>query len=149
MAIGTDGKLYIFKRNNNKLIILNGIETGNINIETITISNEFSSYDFLPRIPRKPFLNICNANAEFNNSFVCNSQPLKILSEGSAPYEISYTLNGIEKTITTSEQEYTMPDIAGKYKISKIKDANCEFEPIHNNTSEIVQKIKKPTIEYK
>jgi len=33
--------------------------------------------------------------------------------------------------------------LAGRYKITKIKDASCEFSPTENNEAEIAPQMKK------
>ena len=82
-------------------------------------------------------------SATFDNAQVCYGEPLKINLTGTAPYEIIYNLNGNQKNITTSQSEYTMPNIPGKYAITKIKDQYCEFEPNKDNTSEIQPQLNK------
>ena len=82
-------------------------------------------------------------SATFDNAQVCYGEPLKINLTGTAPYEIIYNLNGNQKNITTSKTEYTMPNIPGKYTITKIKDQYCEFEPTKDNTSEILPQLNK------
>lgn len=85
--------------------------------------------------------------AEFDNSYVCYGQSLKILSQGKAPFEIVYTIDGKEKNINTSETEYTMPNETGKYKLTKIKDSSCENVLTKNNISEITPELKPLKIE--
>ena len=80
---------------------------------------------------------------EFDNSFVCFGQPLKITLSGSAPFEVFYTLNSKEKTLKILETEYVMENIPGKYLITKVKDNICEFLPTENNKSEILPELKK------
>jgi hypothetical protein len=80
---------------------------------------------------------------EFNNAQVCYGQPLKLKISGTAPFEIYYTINGEEKVLKTSQTEYLMPNISGKYKITKIKDSVCESIPTENNISEIANEIKE------
>jgi len=80
---------------------------------------------------------------EFDNAFVCHGQPLSIISSGYAPFEISYTIDGEPHNISTSDTEYKLPDVAGRYKITKIKDASCEFSPTENNEAEIAPQMKK------
>lgn len=82
-------------------------------------------------------------SVEFDNAFVCHGQTLNILSSGDAPFEISYTIDGEPHNITTSDTEYQLPDVAGKYKITKIKDTSCEFSPTENNEAEIAPQMKK------
>ncbi len=82
-------------------------------------------------------------SVEFDNSLVCYGQPLKLKLSGNAPFEVFYTLDNEEKTIKTSATEYIMPNVAGKYKITKIKDSVCEFYPTENNISEIANEIKE------
>ena len=85
-------------------------------------------------------------SATFDNAYVCHGQPLNIISSGDAPFEISYTIDGEPHNITTSDTEYQLPDVAGKYKITKIKDASCEFIPTENNDAEIAPQMKKVRI---
>ena len=85
-------------------------------------------------------------SATFDNAQVCNGEPLKITFTGTAPYEIYYNINGDEKNITSSKSEYTMPNIPGKYTISKVKDKYCETNPDKDNTSEILPRLHKLTI---
>ncbi|MBP5369945.1 MAG: hypothetical protein J6Z01_15985 [Bacteroidales bacterium] len=85
-------------------------------------------------------------SATFDNAQVCYGEPLNISLSGTAPYEIYYNINGEGKSISTSESEYTMSNIPGKYTISKVKDKYCETEPNQNNTSEILPKLNKLTI---
>ena len=56
----------------------------------------------------------------FDNAQVCYGEPLKISLSGTAPYEIFYTLDGDEKSATTSESTYTLPNTPGKYTITKV-----------------------------
>ena len=88
-----------------------------------------------------------NPIAEFDNSYVCYGQPLKILSQGKAPFEIVYTIDGKEKNIKTSETEYSMPNEPGKYKLTKVIDSSCENEITKNNISEIMPELKPLKIE--
>ena len=81
-------------------------------------------------------------SAAFDNAIVCNGQPLSILSSGDAPFEVFYTIDGEEQSIKTSETEYQLPNVAGKYVITKIIDASCEAVPTVNNAAEIAPKMK-------
>ena len=85
-------------------------------------------------------------SAAFDNAYVCNGQPLNIILSGDAPFEISYTMDGELQSITTSDTEYQLPDVASRYKITKIKDASCEFFPTENNEAEIAPQMKKVRI---
>ena len=82
-------------------------------------------------------------SAAFDNAQVCYGEPLKISLSGTAPYEIFYTLDGDEKSATTSESTYTLPNTPGKYTITKVKDKNCEWLPSTGNTSEISPQLHK------
>jgi hypothetical protein len=81
-------------------------------------------------------------SSAFDNAIVCNGQPLNILSSGDAPFEILYTIDGEERSIKTSEPSYQLPNVAGRYLITKIIDASCEAVPTVNNAAEIAQKMK-------
>ena len=85
-------------------------------------------------------------SATFDNAQVCYGEPLKINLAGTAPYQIFYTFNGETKTITTSDNEYLMDNITGRYQITKVTDQFCETEPTQNNTAEILPKLNKLTI---
>ena len=86
------------------------------------------------------------ASATFNNAIVCHGEPLKISLTGNAPYQIFYTFNGEEQTITTSDTEFTLPQTPGKYTITKIKNAFCETKPNKDNTAEILPQLNKLNI---
>ena len=85
-------------------------------------------------------------SAQFDNAQVCNGEPLKIILNGKAPYNIIYTFNGENKTITTSDTEYQMDNIVGRYQITKVTDQMCETSIKENNTAEILPKLNKLTI---
>ena len=83
----------------------------------------------------------------FDNATVCYGEPLKIIISGSAPFEVSYTLDGELKTINTDNTEYQIDNIPGSYKLTKITDSKgCEIEPDNNNSAEILPKLQKLTI---
>ncbi len=86
------------------------------------------------------------ASATFNNAIVCHGEPLKISLTGNAPYQIFYTFNGEEQTITTSDTEFTLPQAPGKYTITKIKNAYCETKPNKDNTAEILPQLNNLNI---
>ena len=110
-----------------KITVYGEDQTSNCTLETIT---------YTVKINQSP-------DVAFDNAYVCHGQPLNLISSGNAPFEISYTINGNPKSITTSDTEYKMPNVAGKYKITKIKDASCEFLPTTNNEAEIAPEMKK------
>lgn len=139
MAVGVDGKLYIHNQTTNFITVLDGVEEGDIKEEII--GAECLSGFYFPRIIRKPYNLICRASVAFDNAIVCNGQPLNILSSGDAPFEVFYTIDGTEHSIKTSETEYQLPNVAGKYQITKIIDASCEAVPTVNNTAEIAPKM--------
>lgn len=141
MAIGIDGKMYVHFANFDYIMVLDGIEEGIITEEII--KSNCLQVTFFPRIPRLFDTPSCNASAAFDNTYVCHGQPLNIISSGDAPFEISYTIDGEPHNITTSDTEYQLPDVAGKYKITKIKDTSCEFSPTENNEAEIAPQMKK------
>lgn len=85
-------------------------------------------------------------SAAFDNAIACHGQPLNILSSGDAPFEISYTIDGEAHGIKTSEPTYQLPDIPGKYVITKIKDASCEAVPTVNNAAEIAPEMRQVRI---
>ncbi|MBP5502211.1 MAG: hypothetical protein J6Y24_05410 [Bacteroidales bacterium] len=85
-------------------------------------------------------------SAQFDNAQVCYGEPLKIILNGNAPYNIFYTFNGENKTITTSNTEYQMDNIVGRYQITKVTDQFCETSIKENNTAEILPKLNKLTI---
>lgn len=142
MAIGVDGKIYIHYHDDKSITVLDGIEDGNITEEKIT--SECLSATKFPNIPRKYKNYDCQTSTKFDNTFVCYNQPLKIISQGTPPFEISYTIDNKQHIIKTSENEYQLPNIPGKYKITKIKDANCETIPEEYNISEIAKEIANP-----
>ncbi len=108
----------------------------------VTLKN--GTYKILPS--RKIILLDQKPSAKFDNAQVCNGEPLKIILNGKAPYNIFYTFNGENKTITTSDTEYQMDNIAGRYQITKVADQMCETSIKENNTAEILSKLKKITI---
>lgn len=140
MAIGVDGKLYVHAYHEDYIIVLDGIEEGNITEEII--KSECLGATVFPRIPKMEKRPPCRASVAFDNAIVCDGQPLHILSSGDAPFEIFYTIDGEEHSIKTSETEYQLPNIASKYQITKIIDASCEAVPTVNNTAEIAPKTK-------
>ncbi len=221
MAFGEDGKLYIYNQGSSYIIVLDGIESGNITEEHIS-SNCLEDVLF-PRIPRtidpsavpvpvcpsatkkysvespeagytyhwnvsggtlsndtgtettvtwnntegegtlsvyaEESLTGCKSDiteykvhrqkapsAQFDNAQVCYGEPLKIILNGNAPYNIFYTFNGENKTITTSNPEYQMDNIAGRYQITKVTDQFCETKTTQDNTAEILPKLNKLTI---
>ena len=85
-------------------------------------------------------------SAAFDNAIACHGQLLNILSSGDAPFEISYTIDGEAHGIKTSEPTYQLPDIPGKYVITKIKDASCEAVPTVNNAAEIAPEMRQVRI---
>ena len=108
----------------------------------VTLKN--GTYKILPS--RKIILLDQKPSAQFDNAQVCNGEQLKIILNGKAPYNIFYTFNGENKTITTSDTEYQMDNIAGRYQITKVADQMCETSIKENNTAEILPKLKKITI---
>lgn len=108
----------------------------------VTLKN--GTYKILPS--RKIILLDQKPSAQFDNAQVCYGEPLKIILNGKAPYNIFYTFNGENKTITTSDTEYQMDNIAGRYQITKVTDQMCETSIKENNTAEILPKLKKITI---
>ena len=95
---------------------------------------------------RKILISDNKPSAAFDNAQVCHGEPLKISLAGTAPYEFFYKLNGEEKSISTTESEYTMSNIPGKYTISKVKDQYCEANPDNDNTAEILPPLNKLNI---
>ncbi|MBR4323895.1 MAG: hypothetical protein IKP73_00045 [Bacteroidales bacterium] len=144
MAVGVDGKLYIHNQTTNSITVLDGVEEGNIVEETI--SSDCLTVFYFPHIIRQPFKPSCRASASFDNAIACHGQPLKILSSGDAPFDISYTIDGEEHSIKTTENSYQLPDVPGKYVITKIKDASCETVPTVNNTAEIAPEMRQVRI---
>lgn len=135
---GPDGKLYVKHSISGYITVLDGIEEGNITEENIQ-SERFQAIVF-PHIQR------VSCNAFFDNAYVCHGQPLNVILTGDAPFELSYTIDGIPQNIITSNKKYQIPYVAGKYKITKIKDASCEIVPIGNNEAEIAPEMKKVKI---
>lgn len=81
--------------------------------------------------------------AEFDNAQNCYGEPLKIELTGTAPFSVEYTLDGEPKTISNiSGKSYTMPNIPGKYVITKITDATCSVEPSQNKEAIIGKEMK-------
>lgn len=145
MAVGVDNKLYLRKNQTDYLLVLDGIESGNITEEKI--QSECLNNAYFPRIPRMPDTKKCKLSAMFDNATVCYGEPLKIIISGSAPFEVSYTLDGELKTINTDNTEYQIDNIPGSYKLTKITDSKgCEIEPDNNNSAEILPKLQKLTI---
>lgn len=141
MAVGVDGKLYICKYSSDWILVIDGIEEGLITEEII--KSDCMIMSNFPRIPRMAdYHPSCRASAAFDNAIACNGQPLNILTSGDAPFEIFYTIDGEERSIKTSEPSYQLPNIAGKYQITKIIDASCESVPAVNNAAEILPKMK-------
>ncbi|MBR6277467.1 MAG: hypothetical protein IKR41_01735 [Bacteroidales bacterium] len=144
MAMGVDGKLYVHYQNADFIIVLDGIETGNILKEII--QSDCLDISFFPRISRYKDYQTCNARAEFDNASVCNVASLKITLSGTAPFEVFYTLDGQEKSFKTSKKEYVLECVLGKYQITRAKDAMCEFFPQKNNEIEVFPDISVPKI---
>ncbi len=153
---GIDGKIYILDYIKNKICtiecknnttIYNDNEYFTPKNENFVRNNVFVSSWFMDNpCEEKDAKNPCatqKPSVEFDNSLVCYGQPLKLKLSGNAPFEVFYTLDNEEKTIKTSATEYIMPNVAGKYKITKIKDSVCEFYPTENNISEIANEIKE------
>ncbi|MBR6278565.1 MAG: hypothetical protein IKR41_07415 [Bacteroidales bacterium] len=146
MAVGNDNKLYIYQHQSNYIIVLDGIESGNITKKII--ESECLKFTKFPKIMRWSEKTICDAYVEFNNSVVCyDKEPLKINLSGNSPFEVFYTINGKEKSIKTSENKIELENIPGKYKITKITDSFCEFLPEKNNEAEILKKLENLKIE--
>ncbi|MBQ3655236.1 MAG: hypothetical protein II956_00115 [Bacteroidales bacterium] len=82
----------------------------------------------------------------FENAVVCYGEPLKITLTGTAPFEVFYTFGDEEKSIKTDKTEYSLDNVSGKYKITKVKDSVCEFLPKENNEAEIFKAVKTPKI---
>lgn len=141
MATGIDGKLYVYQFLADYIIVLDGIESGTITQDVIKTGK--LGYANFPQISRRIETPDCNASAAFDNAYVCHGQPLSIIPSGDAPFEISYTIDNEPHNITTSDTEYQLPDVVGRYKITKIKDASCEFFPMENNEAEIAPQMKK------
>ncbi|MBR4266997.1 MAG: hypothetical protein IKQ46_13170 [Bacteroidales bacterium] len=140
IALGLDGQLYVYKQNWDYIMILDGIESGNItkNIVKMDCLSNLFCFPFIPRYKS------CRAQATFNNSIVCfDDEGLKVNLSGTAPYEVFYTLDGEEKSFKTSAKEFILPNIVGKYKIEKVKDATCEFLPVIDNEAVVYDKLKK------
>ena len=96
---------------------------------------------------RKIVISEGKTSASFNNSQIClDDNPLEINLNGTAPFEVTYTLNSKESTIKTSEKIIQLKNIPGKYKLTNVKDKTCEFSPSENNEAEIFGKISKPKI---
>ena len=145
MAVGVDGKLYVHNQATNYFMVLDGVEGGNITEEII--QSECITGAYFPRIPRMAdYHPSCRASAAFNNAIACHGQPLKILLSGDAPFDISYTIDGEEHSIKTTENSYQLPDVPGRYVITKIKDASCETVPTANNTAEIAPEMRQVRI---
>lgn len=145
MAVGVDGKLYLHSQYYDNILVLDGIESGNIT-ETI-IQSDCLKRTYFPRIPRMIPPNKCKISAIFDNATVCYGEPLKVILSGTAPYEVSYTLNSETKSFKTNNTEYQIDNIPGSYKLTKITDSKgCEIEPDNNNSAEILPKLLKLTI---
>lgn len=117
--------------------------SGNYTV-TLEVTLKNGSHKILPT--RKIIIFDQKPSAKFDNAQVCDGEPLKIILNGNAPYEIFYTFNGETKSITTSDNEYLMDNITGRYQITKVTDQFCEYEPTQNNTAEILPKLNKLTI---
>ena len=141
MAVGVDGKIYLHHQNNDYILVLDGIESGSITEEII--QSECLNLAFFPRIPR---ISDCKASAHFDYVSVCYGEPLNVMLSGTAPFEVFYTLNGEAKSFKTDNMEYQMPNISGKYIITKIKDNKCETLKHYNNTAIIAPNFKKVKI---
>jgi hypothetical protein len=145
MNLGNDGKIYIHCDFCDYILVLDGIETGEITEERI-LSDYLKCMIVFPQITRFPKTSDCLAAAAFDNATVCNKEPLKVILSGTAPFEVFYTFENEEKSFLTSEKEYLMDNIFGKYKITKVKDNSCETLPSENNTAEIIKETKTPKI---
>jgi hypothetical protein len=143
MGLGCDGKLYVYL-NNSDFLVLDGIDSGNVTEEIIKSDCNDGLWIRFPRVRNFKDYKLCQAKAFFNNSIVCfGDEGLKINLSGTAPYEVFYTLDGEEKSFKTSEKEFILPNIVGKYKIEKVKDATCEFLPVIDNEAVVYDKLKK------
>ncbi|MBQ3691232.1 MAG: hypothetical protein II937_15395 [Bacteroidales bacterium] len=145
MALGVDDKLYVCNYKTNYVVVLDGIETGNITQEIIKSDCLIFAGHF-PGIPRYKDYQTCTARVEFDNTSVCNAAALKMTLSGTAPFEVFYTLNGEEKSFKTLEKEYVLETVPGKYRITRTKDARCEFSPQKHNEIEILPEVKRPKI---
>ena len=143
MGLGCDGKLYVYL-NNSDFLVLDGIDSGNVTEEIIKSDCNDGLWIRFPRVRNFKDYKLCQAKAFFNNSIVCfGDEGLKINLSGTAPYEVFYTLDGEEKSFKTSAKEFILPNIVGKYKIEKVKDATCEFLPVIDNEAVVYDKLKK------
>lgn len=137
MAVGVDGKIYLHHQYYDYILVLDGIESGNIT-ETI-IQSDCLKRTFFPRIPR---MSGCKASAKFDNASVCYGEPLNVMLSGTAPFEVFYTLDGEAKSFKTDNVDYQMPNISGKYEITEVKDNKCESLLHNNNTATIAPNLK-------
>ncbi len=117
--------------------------SGNYTV-TLEVTLKNGSRKILPT--RKIIIFDQKPSATFDNAQVCDGEQLKITLTGTAPYQIFYTFNGENKFITTSDNEYLMNNISGRYQITKVTDQFCEYEPNQNNAAEILPKLNKLTI---
>lgn len=117
--------------------------SGNYTV-TLEVTLKNGSHKILPT--RKIIIFDQKPSAKFDNAQVCDGEQLKITLTGTAPYQIFYTFNGENKSITTSDNEYLMNNITGRYQITKVTDQFCEYEPTQNNAAEILPKLNKLTI---
>ncbi len=83
-----------------------------------------------------------NLSASFDNAQVCNGEPLNLLLQGDAPFNVFFTLNGETKTISTTDSKFIMNNISGRYKITKVSDKYCETIPTDNIEAEILPALK-------
>ena len=114
--------------------------SGNYTV-TLEVTLKNGSHKILPT--RKIIIFDQKPSAKFDNAQVCDGEQLKITLTGTAPYQIFYTFNGENKSITTSDNEYLMNNITGRYQITKVTDQFCEYEPTQNNTAEILPPLQK------
>jgi len=84
----------------------------------------------------------------FENSFVCNGEPLNIILPKSGTYSLCYTLDDklkfdVNKIIGGI---YQMPNQQGFYEITKISTDGCDFVPEKPISAKIGEKLTTPVI---
>lgn len=145
LKLGPDGNIYIIS--NLALHAICNADCSNPYLKC-NIINSDKSLGYLPYTFRYIFDKGYETGiyAYFDNLKVCYGESLKILLFGNPPFEITFTFNGEVQSVSTSQSEYTMPNLPGKYSVIKIKDQFCEYEPTQNNTAEILPKLNKLAI---
>ena len=53
-------------------------------------------------------------------------QPVEAILGGSSPFNISYTIDGLESNVTSNQNTISLGNVAGNYVVIEISDQNCQ-----------------------